>query len=267
MLVLLVQHLHQLREEDLHGLAVAVRLEEAEEGGAEVVDAGDEGEPRTDSDLLLSGATSSRLPAAPLVPHRVQPALVQCDPPPLATAELQEGEGALLSLNEAAPAVGLRCEADDPPVAQAHLLLHDLANLVLLQLLLRCGLVVVPHLLDGAELDAGLHLQLDEVGELLHLQLLLRPLRDQLPQQLWLLADLGDEGGDGSLGVAVLLGQVLLGLAIDEDAVDDLELLIEGEWPRLPPPAPQARWRLLREQCLPSPQGPLPLALLPFWRD
>ena len=42
--VLLVQHLDELDEVDLHDLRIAVGLKEGEEDAAEVVDAGDEGE-------------------------------------------------------------------------------------------------------------------------------------------------------------------------------------------------------------------------------
>ena len=72
-LVLGVEHLHELSQVDLHDLAVAVGLEQAVEGAPEVVDAGDECEPRDDADLLLTWATRPRLPTTSLVPDRVQP--------------------------------------------------------------------------------------------------------------------------------------------------------------------------------------------------
>ena len=108
-LVLRVQHLHQLRQIDLHGLCVIVGLKQADEDLAEVVDAGNEGDPRMDDDLLLPGATNFGLPAAPLVPHGVQPGLVDVHEAPFGLEELEEEEGTLLEGDEVLHGVGLRC--------------------------------------------------------------------------------------------------------------------------------------------------------------
>ena len=82
-LVLAVQHLHQLRQVDLHRLPIRIGLKEADEDLPEVVHAGDEGDPWHDSDQLLSYLFLSRLPTAPLVRNGVQPALVNIDEAPL----------------------------------------------------------------------------------------------------------------------------------------------------------------------------------------
>ena len=89
-LVLRVQHLHQLHQEDLHNLAVRVGLQEAEEDAAEVVDAGDERDPGVDADLLFSWTSSSWLPTASLIPDRIQPALVDVDEAALGLEQLEE---------------------------------------------------------------------------------------------------------------------------------------------------------------------------------
>ena len=96
-LVLAVQRLHQLREEDLHGLGVVVLLQEADEDLAEAVDAGDERDPGADDELLFSRGSSSGLPATSLIPDGVQPGLVDVDEPPLRLVELEEDEGTLLA--------------------------------------------------------------------------------------------------------------------------------------------------------------------------
>ena len=54
MLILGVQHLHQFHQVDIHDVVVGVGLEEADEDAAEVVHAGDQGDPRPDSDLRLA---------------------------------------------------------------------------------------------------------------------------------------------------------------------------------------------------------------------
>ena len=99
-LVLRVQHLHQLRQIDLHGLSIVVGLEQADEDLTEVVDAGNEGDPRMDDDLLLPGATNFGLPAAPLVPHGVQPGLVNVDEAPFGLKEFEEEKCTLLARDE-----------------------------------------------------------------------------------------------------------------------------------------------------------------------
>ena len=131
--VLLVQHLDELDEVDLHDLRIAVGLKEGEEDAAEVVDAGDEGESGVDDDLLLPRATSLRLPATSLIANAIQPALVDVDEAALALEEPDEDEGALLSQKEVHRGVGLRCQADDASIAKLQLVVHDAVDAVLLK--------------------------------------------------------------------------------------------------------------------------------------
>ena len=238
--VLLVQHLDELDEVDLHDLRIAVGLKEGEEDAAEVVDAGDEGESGVDDDLLLPRATSLRLPATSLIANAIQPALVDVDEAALALEEPDEDEGALLSQEEVHGGVGLRCEADDAAIAKLELLVHDVADVVLLKPHSSSRFELLPHLSDRPELYSALHLVLDELGELEVLLLPLRPLRDQLPEELRLPLDLVDEGGDDTSGDSILLSHLLLDLAVDDDLVGHLQLLLQGESLRGPPPSPQA---------------------------
>ena len=131
-LVLSIQHLNQLCQVDLHGLCIVVGLKQADEDLAKIVNAGNQGDPRMDDDLLLSYTTFFGLPAAPLVPHGVQPALVDVDEAPLGLDELEEEEGTLLARDKVLNRVGPRSKPNDLLVAQADYFLHDVANLVLL---------------------------------------------------------------------------------------------------------------------------------------
>ena len=133
-----------------------------------------------------------------------------------------------------------RCEADDSSIAKLELLVHDVADVVLLKPRASSRFELLHHLSDRPELYSALHLVLDELGELEVLLLPLRPLRDQLPEELWLPLDLVDEGGDDTRGDSILLSHLLLDLAVDDDLVGHLQLLLQGESLRGPPPAPQA---------------------------
>ena len=132
-LVLRVQHLHQLGQKDLHRFGVIIGLKQAEEDLAEVVNGGNEGDPWINDDLLLTNTSFFGLPTAPLVPDGVQPALVDVDEAPFGLEELEEEEGTLLAGDEVLNGVGPRSQPDDLLVAQADYFLHDVANLVLLQ--------------------------------------------------------------------------------------------------------------------------------------
>ena len=79
MLVFGVKHLHQLSQVDLHDLCVRVGLKQADKDPTEFVNASDERDPRVDGDLLLPRSPSFWLPAAPLIPDGVEPALVDID--------------------------------------------------------------------------------------------------------------------------------------------------------------------------------------------
>ena len=206
--VLLVQQLDQLREVELHDLLVAVGLQEAEEDGAVVVDGGDEGDPRLDVDLPLPRAALLRLPAAPLIAHGVQPALVDVDEPALALEQPEEDEGALLPQDQAPRGVGLWGQPDDLPVAEANLVPHDVAHAMLLEVLAVDLRELPRNLLDRPDLFPPSHLRLHEVHQLEVLQLSLRPLRNQLPEEGRLLPRLSDNLGDYGKGDVELLRQV-----------------------------------------------------------
>ena len=238
--VLLVQHLDEFDEVDLHDLRIAVGLEEGEEDAAEVVDAGDEGESGVDDDLLLPRTTCLRLPATSLIANAIQPALVDVDEAALVLEEPEEDEGALLPQEEVLRGVGLSRQADDAAIAKLQLLVHDVANVMLLKRYAGSRFELLPHLSHRPELYFALHLVLDELDELEVLLLLLRPLRDQLPEELRLPPDLADEGGDDTCGYSILPGHLPLGLAVDDDVVGHLQLLLQGESLRGPPSAPKA---------------------------
>ena len=154
--------------------------------------------------------------------------------------QVQELDHTLLALDEAALGVGLGRDPNDLPVAEVHLLPHDLAHLMLSEDYTSGGEEVVPHLLHSSDLNPLRHPGLYEFGKLQLLQLSLCPLRDHLSQQPWPLADLADEEGDHHLGDSEGLRQILLGLSADDHPVDDLQLLIEVQWLHFPGAAPQA---------------------------
>ena len=93
--------------------------------------------------------------------------------------------------------IGPGREPDDLPVPEVGLLSHYVPDLVKLQRDPGLGLVVLFGLSYGPELLALTQPILDELREGQLPQLLLAPLRDQLPEQFRLLPHLRDEDADG----------------------------------------------------------------------
>lgn len=70
-LVLAIEHLHQMRKEDLHGLGVVVRLQKADEDFTETIDSRNQRYSWANDELLLSWGSSSWLPASSMISDRI----------------------------------------------------------------------------------------------------------------------------------------------------------------------------------------------------
>jgi len=124
-LVLGVQHLHQLRQVELHRLGVRVGLQEADVDLAVVVEGRDHRDPRPDLPPCFGELIVLLLPEAPPEIGLSDPGLVDDDQPRLLLQLHQELQGGSLPQDQTPLGVGLGRDLHYLGVAHVQLLLHD----------------------------------------------------------------------------------------------------------------------------------------------